>query len=141
MTMTPGPAARAIVLRDDHLLVMKRTKPDDSKYMVTPGGHIELGEAPEETVLREVAEETTLVIANPRLVYIEHPNDTRWGIQYIYLCDYASGEAVLNPDSEEHDEQMLGEVPLNRYGYHSMRFRIKIIHLCPHAWRSKFKKP
>lgn len=102
-------ASRAIVIHNDCLLVMKRSKPDGSKYMVIPGGHIEPNEMPEETVLREVIEETTLIIANPRLVYIENTDDPRWGTQYIYLCDYVSGEVILNPDSDEYDHQQLGE--------------------------------
>ena len=61
--------------------------------MVTPGGRVEEGETPEDTVLREVTEETTVRIANPKLVYVEEPNDGRWGTQYIYLCEYVSGES------------------------------------------------
>ena len=94
------PAARAIVLRQEDILVIKRIK-KGRKYMVTPGGRIEPEEKPEEALLRELAEETTVEVANPRLVFIEEPNDKRWGTQYIYLCDYVAGEPQLHPDSEE----------------------------------------
>ena len=101
------PAARAIVIRDRQMLVMRRVK-RDRKYMTTPGGRVEDGETNEEAVLREVAEETTLVIANPRLVFIEDPNDDTWGLQYIYLCDYVSGEPALPDTSEEYAFQQQG---------------------------------
>ena len=105
--MNIRPAARAIVLKDGKMLIMKRTKPG-RKYMVTPGGRIEDGEKPEETVLREVLEETTVEVSNPRLVFVEEPNDGVWGTQYIYICDYVSGEPKLNPDSEEYQYQKMG---------------------------------
>jgi len=95
-----APSARAIVVHDDKILVMKRVK-KGRKYMVTPGGRVEPGEKLEEALIRELAEETTIEVADPRLVFVENPNDNAWGIQYIYLCRYVSGEPQLHPDSEE----------------------------------------
>lgn len=94
------PAARAIVLHDKSLLVMRRNKMGQ-RYMVIPGGRLEPGEEPEEALIREMAEETMVEVANSRLVFIEEPNDGRWGTQYIYLCDYRSGKPQLHPDSDE----------------------------------------
>lgn len=93
-------AARAIVIRDGQLMVIRRTKPG-RKYMVTPGGRIEPDEDVEAALFRELAEETMVEVKNPRLVFIEDPNDNTWGKQYIYLCEYVSGEPQLHPDSEE----------------------------------------
>ena len=95
------PAARAIVIKDGHLLVMRRRKNDGRQYMVTPGGRLEPDENQIEAVMRELAEETMVTVKDPRLVYVEEPNDGRWGTQYIYLCSYESGEPKLHPDSEE----------------------------------------
>lgn len=103
------PAARAIVLKDNKMLVIKRTKPNGKKYMVTPGGRLESNETPEQTVLREVEEETTIVVANPRLVFKEEPADGIFGTQHIFLCDYVSGEPILNPESEEYFYQLQGD--------------------------------
>lgn len=93
-------AARAIIIRDGKIIVIRRTKPG-KKYMVTPGGRLETGEKPEEALLRELAEETMVTVRNPRLVFIEEPNDGTWGTQMVYLCEYVSGEPQLHPDSEE----------------------------------------
>lgn len=103
------PAARAIIIHDNKVLVLKRSNSKGAKYMVTPGGRLEPGETPEEAVLREVAEETTVIVRNPRLVFTEEPLDSRWGRQYIYVCEYVSGNPHLNPDSEEYAYQQEGE--------------------------------
>lgn len=105
--MVARDAARAIVIRDGNLLVMKRHKPTAGDYVVLLGGRLEPDELPEEAAVREVMEESTVAIGNPRLVFIEEPHE-RWGKQYIFLCDYVSGEPHLDPNSEEHAAQLAG---------------------------------
>ena len=100
-------AARAIILKDDQLLVMNRNK-FGKKYDTLPGGNVELGETPEQAVYREVQEETMISFTNPRLVFIEH-SDAIYGDQYIYLCDYVSGEPELHPEAEERAINALGK--------------------------------
>ena len=92
-------AVRAIIIKDQQLLVMHRNKFGE-EYDTLPGGNIELGESPEQALIREIGEETMLKFANPRLVFLEHAGDP-YGDQYIYLCDYQSGEPRLRDDSEE----------------------------------------
>ncbi len=95
------PAGRAIVIKNGQILVMRRTKNDGRKYMALPGGRLETGESQSEAVLRELWEETMITVSDPRLVFIEEPNDGVWGTQYIYICKYEKGEPKLHPDSEE----------------------------------------
>ena len=92
-------AVRAIIIKDNNLLVMNRNK-FGTIYDTLPGGNIEMGETPEQAVYREVQEETMVEFANPKLIYIEH-SDAIYGDQYIFLCDYKSGEPQLHPQSEE----------------------------------------
>ena len=100
-------SVRAIVVKDDALLVMQRDK-FGQKFCALVGGGIDLGETPEQALHREVAEETGLTISNPRLVIIEDAGEF-YGLQYIYLCDYVSGEPALAPDSEEAKISALGQ--------------------------------
>lgn len=100
-------AVRAIILRDDKLLVMHRNK-FGKEYDTLPGGNIELGETPEIALTREVNEETGVVFQTPRLVFIEHVGDP-YGTQYVYLCEYVSGEPHLDPNSEEAAINKLGK--------------------------------
>jgi 8-oxo-dGTP pyrophosphatase MutT (NUDIX family) len=57
------PAAYAIIVRDSNILL---TKQHNAFHL--PGGGIELGEMPENGVIREVKEETGVVVSNPHLV-------------------------------------------------------------------------
>lgn len=92
-------AVRAIILKDDALLVMHRNK-FGHKYDTLPGGNVEVGETELQALSRELAEEVSLEFANPRLVYVEHAGDP-YGDQYIFLCDYIAGEPHLHPQAEE----------------------------------------
>lgn len=92
-------AVRAIIIKDNKLLVMNRNK-FGNIYDTLPGGNIEVGETPEQALYREIEEETMVVFNNPRLVFIEH-SDAIYGDQYVFLCEYVSGDPQLHPESEE----------------------------------------
>jgi 8-oxo-dGTP diphosphatase len=100
-------AVRAIIIKNDHLLVMHRNK-FGTVYDTLPGGNIEVGETPEQALYREVSEETMVEFTNPRLVFIEH-SDAIYGDQYIFLCNYVQGEPQLHPQSEEEHINRLGQ--------------------------------
>ena len=99
-------AVRAIVVRGDELLVMKRNK-FGSEYYTLIGGHVELGETTEQALHRELEEETQIKVSKPRLVYIEAA-EAPYGDQYVYFCDYVSGEPVLSEDSDESKINKMG---------------------------------
>jgi len=103
-------AVRAIIIRNDEILVMHRNK-FGTEYDTLPGGNIEVGEQPEQALYRELMEETGVVFENPRLVLLEH-SDVMYGDQYIYLCSYVSGEPKLADDSEE---QLINKLGSNLY--------------------------
>lgn len=92
-------AVRGIIFRDNHLLVMKRNK-FGHFYCTLPGGGIKLGETAEHALARELNEETSLSLGDARLVFVENAGDP-YGIQYIYLVDYVSGEPQLSPKASE----------------------------------------
>ncbi|MEO8863303.1 MAG: NUDIX domain-containing protein [Candidatus Saccharimonadales bacterium] len=135
-------AVRAIVLREDKLLVMHRDK-FGTEYDTLPGGAIGMGEAPEQALMRELTEETSVAVSNPRLVFVEHAGDP-FGDQYIYICDYVSGEPQLNPDSEEHKINQLGNNLYNPIWalvselatkpFMSEKLKANIINCLEHGW-------
>lgn len=90
---------RAIVVKDGRLLVMKRYKLGKS-YFCLLGGGVNPGENEAAAAIREVKEESGVVVANPRHVYTEDAGDP-FGVQFIFCCDYVSGEPKLPADSEE----------------------------------------
>ena len=99
-------AVRAVVIKDDALLVMHRNKFGEEYYTLVGGG-IKVGETPEQALLREAREEANLQVANPRLVYVEEAGDP-YGNQYIYLCDFVGGDVALPAESTEAKIHALG---------------------------------
>lgn len=100
-------AARAIIFRNDALLVMKRNKFGYKKYVLIGGG-VSHGESVEQALVREVREETGLEISKYKLVGVEHAGDM-YGIQYVFLCEDPGGEVALHPDTEEAKIHALGQ--------------------------------
>jgi 8-oxo-dGTP diphosphatase len=93
----PRHTGRALVIHDGKLLLMERWR-DGLHYFSIPGGGIEDGETPEQTAVREVAEETTISISIVREVVQLHVGDI---VHHIFLADYLSGTPHLAVDSEE----------------------------------------
>lgn len=101
-------AVRAIVIKNDRLLVMHRNK-FGQEYVTLPGGNIEVGETAQGALHREVHEETQFAVTNLRLVFIEHCEHP-YGDQHIFLCDYeGDDDPELLPGSEESHINKLGK--------------------------------
>ena len=64
----PDVVVGAVVLEDDHLLLVKRANPPAAGSWSVPGGRVEWGETLAEAVVRELAEETGLEGACGELV-------------------------------------------------------------------------
>lgn len=93
--------AAAIIIHDNSLLLMYREK-DGHVYYAFPGGTVESGENPEDTVLREVYEETSLQVNLGKLLYRIHIMDAACcKDEYFYLCEYVSGIPQMHPDAVE----------------------------------------
>jgi ADP-ribose pyrophosphatase YjhB (NUDIX family) len=102
-----GKAARAIITKGDKTLVMYRNK-HGSKYFTLVGGRASENETPEQTLKREVLEETGLKVSKMQFVFYEgHPEP--YNEQYIYLCEVENPEAMaLQEWSEEGEMNKLG---------------------------------
>lgn len=119
-------AARAIIIQNQNILLMKRNK-FGSQYYVLPGGGVEMGETADAAVIREVKEEASITVSNPRLVYIEDAHEP-YGHQYIFVCDYKDGDVKIHPDSIEAKLNEAGQntfeilwVPISKFA--SLPFR------------------
>ena len=98
----------AVIIRNGELLLEKRKNdPGRGKWSI-PGGIVELGENTEDTVIREVKEETGLDVENPEHIDIVDniTKDEKGRIMYHFvIIDYAvtfrKGELKAASDAEE----------------------------------------
>lgn len=89
-------------MRDGQLLVIHRHKRGES-YDAIPGGKLETGETPEEAAVREVAEETGLVIRVGAPVLVLDNEGRR---ESYFDAVEAKGEPVLGgPEAERHSPE------------------------------------
>ena len=80
-----GKTATAIIpYPHNKILLIKRTTPPFIGYWALPGGRAEPGEVQEETVVREVKEETGLEVEVIRKVGDYHEKGTQGGYEYNY---------------------------------------------------------
>ncbi len=75
-------------------------KVKNKEYFVFPGGGQEVGETLEETVCRELLEETSIIVSVEKLLYKLTDENTE---QNFYLCKYISGEPKLGKGNESID--------------------------------------
>lgn len=81
--------AAAIVIKEGKILLMYR-KRNDAEYYAIPGGHIENGESPEITAIRELKEETNL---DAEIDYLFLENEGNGWHNYFYMAKNIKGEA------------------------------------------------
>ena len=96
------PAAYALVIQNGELLLVRMKS--TGKYHL-PGGGIEAGESTEETLVRELREETGIEIEVGRLVHFEevffyyNPSGRAYqGRHFYYLCMPKAGQVVAEDE-------------------------------------------
>jgi 8-oxo-dGTP diphosphatase len=85
-----GERHAGIVIRDNKILLIHRRK-KGMEYYVFPGGHRRQGEKGEDTLVREILEETNTRVTNPQLAFEfrDYPTEN---IDYYYKCEWLSGD-------------------------------------------------
>lgn len=94
MTIGPRLAVRAVILRDNRLLLVNAWKGSDALWCA-PGGGVELHQPLTEALAREVEEETGLVVAvgNPCLVNEFHdPQGDFHQVDIYFRCTIRGGD-------------------------------------------------
>jgi 8-oxo-dGTP diphosphatase len=104
----PVPATIATVIRDDHVLLVRRANPPDAGRWGFPGGKIEAGETIEAAAIRELLEETGIHATAYRVFTAvdAFDRDENGGLLHHYvlvavLCAWVAGEPVAGDDALE----------------------------------------
>jgi colanic acid biosynthesis protein WcaH len=101
--LLPIASAEAVIVMDKKLLLFKRSIEPGKGEWWFPGGRIHKGEAPVETLRREIKEETDLEIAGYRLINVySRVFPQRHDITITYLCKCKKGIVKLNDEHSEY---------------------------------------
>jgi 8-oxo-dGTP diphosphatase len=113
MTLRVRPSAKAIIIRDQHLLVIVRNPPE-GEHFILPGGGQEHGETLEQAVKRECLEEVGLEVRVGALLYVrdyigrnhgyKHDHPDFHGLEMMFECfvaDDAEPSLGSNPDTNQ----------------------------------------
>ena len=104
-------AIGAVIVKDNHVLLVRRGAAPLKGHWTLPGGVLELGESLLEGVVREVREETGLIVEPVELIELvdrihreQGSEQDRVQYHYViadYLCRVTGGEARAASDAED----------------------------------------
>ena len=92
-----------IVMRDGHLLLVRRQGEHGAASWSTPGGHLDFGETPEDCAARETLEETGISVSNVEFVAMTNdffPEDERHYVTVWMTATADAGAAAIHDPSE-----------------------------------------
>ncbi len=97
----PVPAAGAIIVEDDKILLVKRAHPPKINWWCIPAGFMEWSEHPEQTAVRELEEETGLIVELNGFfeVYSGSDDPRSNSILLLYLAKRVGGELRAADDA------------------------------------------
>lgn len=117
----PIPAVGAIVLQRDQVLLIQRGQAPSKGKWTLPGGVIEVGESPEEALVREIDEECQVKIRTQDIVEVISKvlYDNQGKIQYHYIildylaCCQSDDECQVKPVQAGSDVMNARWVPVH----------------------------
>lgn len=94
-------ATLCFVIQNDEILMINRNKPPFMGLWNAVGGHIEEGETPEQSAIREIKEESGIQVSSVELQSVFTWNyDDETGYVFIAKIDDGKFEGVIKSDSE-----------------------------------------
>jgi ADP-ribose pyrophosphatase YjhB (NUDIX family) len=110
----PAATVFAYVRRNDRFLALRRAHEPEFGGWDLPGGFIESGETPEDSIRRETVEETGLEIAIVDVIGAysgQYGPGGKWTVDVGFLCDVIGGTFALSPEKSEAAWVTLAEFP------------------------------
>ena len=94
-----GKSVTGVVIKEGKVLLARHTYGGGAGKLIVPGGYMEFGEDPRDTVIREYLEETGVTVNPGNIIGIRfNPKD--WYV--AFRAEYVSGEA--RSDGDENSE-------------------------------------
>jgi 8-oxo-dGTP diphosphatase len=104
----PRVGVGVFIFRDGKFLMGKRKGSHGEGSWSIPGGHLEFGETPEETAIREVEEETGLQISNVHFAALTNDvfvDDKTHYITIWMMSNWKSGEPIITEPDKYIDQE------------------------------------
>lgn len=93
--------ACGLCVRDGHLLMVNHRNLTEGNFWAPPGGGIEFSESAEDTVVREIKEETLIEVLPEELLFVaEYINTPLHAVELFFKVAYVSGEVKTGADPE-----------------------------------------
>lgn len=113
----PKLAALAVLIRDDHVLLVKRRNEPDAGLWGFPGGHVDFGETAMDAASRELQEETGIIgrplkyLTNVDVIVRDPENCILFHfLLAVVMCDYVSGHPNAQDDVSDARWQPIEDV-------------------------------
>jgi ADP-ribose pyrophosphatase YjhB (NUDIX family) len=117
----PKVAVAAVISRERRVLLVRRAVRPRAGFWALPAGYMDSDELPEETLVREVAEETgiTIRVLGLNTVVPLGGWQERRGILLVYWAEYIDGTTVAADDVSEVAWFEPGQVPWHELAFES----------------------
>ena len=105
---TPKVGVGVVIRKDGKILMGERTGSHGANKWSLPGGHVDLGEDPSYTCIREVFEETGIHIEDAIKATFSHTVFEEEGLHYVTLFYEAEWDMKQEPVNKEKERQRNG---------------------------------
>ena len=118
MKKRPVLGVGAVVIHQDHVLLVKRGNAPFRGMWCIPGGRVQFGESLQHAAEREILEETGITIKARQPVYtfeIIEAEDTDQAVHYVVIdleAEYLSGD--INPGDDALDARWFGKMEIGQ---------------------------